>query len=126
MCPSVISLPAIPGNHIIFSIPSKVLNSASIYCFVLLGLRLLLIMQLSAKIAVPSPSTSIAPPSTTKVLVNLGTLTCSATNLAISLSSSCFYLFPHPLKLKSTAERSPFSFKTNVGPESLSQRSLRG
>ena len=73
MCPSVISSPATPGNHMIFSSPSALLNSASMCFFLMFGFLFLLIILLSVNMAVPSPSTSIAPPSVTKLVVILGT-----------------------------------------------------
>ena len=51
----------------IFSSPSALLNSSSICYFVMLGFLFLLIILLSVNMAVPSPSTSIAHPSVTKL-----------------------------------------------------------
>ncbi len=60
------SRPAMPGSQMIFSSPSSRDSSASHRALSRPGLRLALSTQLSVMMAVPSPSTSMPPPSSTR------------------------------------------------------------
>ncbi|MNT16614.1 hypothetical protein D3C72_1517260 [compost metagenome] len=117
------SRPAMPGSQMILSSPSMRLSSASASALLTPGLRFLLSTQLSVMIAVPWPSTSMPPPSITRLLRSSGTPVSSAMRAATVASRAWACWLPQPLKLKFTAARSPRALRTKTQPVSRIQRS---
>jgi len=84
-------LPLIPGNQITLLIPRQRFSSASQAALEIPGFRLSLSTQLSVIIAVPSPSTSMPPPSRVRDDTFLSMLILFSIWVATVLSLSLFH-----------------------------------
>ncbi|MNS74835.1 hypothetical protein D3C72_1083190 [compost metagenome] len=73
--------------------------------------------------AVPLPSTSSAPPSSTRRVASSGSCALALTSSATLLSKPDCCFLPQPLKLNLTQARSPFCLRTKTGPVSRIHRS---